>query len=226
MNQSLACHGCKGKPDPCLGPSLSPLSLVTGVGPWPRYCSLQGPSYPSAFFGSSLIHHLPLTLLHKLQFWLQQWMIGCFTTQPQGNTSKNNLLDWRCLPAFYKITKHYHDSCCYCQFNLKNIKNLSHFKNRSLPKWQFLLEYTWEATSNGFQRHSVSQRLFFQMFTVLSKPGSLNQKWLHKKVTKNEKQRLYHKYLINEAIDKPTRTTLRCFLTRLNTTASRIQNLK
>lgn len=143
MNQSLACHGCKGKLEPCLGPSLSPLSLVTSVGQWPRYCSLQGPSYPSAFFGSSLIHHLPLTLLHKLQLWLQTGWLGCFTTQPQGNISKNNLLDWRCLPAFYKIAKHYHDSCCYCQFNLKNIKKtLSHFKNRSLPKWQFLLEYT------------------------------------------------------------------------------------
>lgn len=103
----------------------------------------------------------PGAFLSKCVFWLKShpslasnfasqttalapnWMIGCFTTQPQGNISKNNLLDWRCLPAFYKIAKHYHDSCCYCQFNLKNIKKtLSHFKNRSLPKWQFLLEYT------------------------------------------------------------------------------------
>ena len=52
------------------------------------------------FFCSSLMHDLPLTLPHNLQPWLRHLTIWCFITQTKGNISKNNLLDWRCLPAF------------------------------------------------------------------------------------------------------------------------------
>lgn len=86
--------------DLCLGPSLSPPGWVMGVGQWPRNCSLQRPSCPNTFFCSSLVHDLSLSLPYNLQPWLRHLTIWCFITQTKGNISKNNLLDWRCLPAF------------------------------------------------------------------------------------------------------------------------------
>lgn len=95
----------------------------------------------------------------------------------------------------------------------------------------FFEQYTGDANANDIQRHAISKRLFFQILLYYHSQYLKSESVCIKEVTKNERQCLCGEYLITEAIDKPSRTTLRCFMAHcLNTASSKmfppIENLK